>query len=147
MRLTMFTDFGLRALMRLAGDPERTFTTQALATELGISRHHLNKVVLALAQGGFIATRRGGGGGFKLARPAGEFGLGEIVRRLEAPQAIAECFRSEGSACTLLPGCRLRQRLAQATAAFLAELDQETLADCAYPAPLPRRKAAVRPRH
>lgn len=142
MRLTMFTDFGLRALMRLAGEPDRTFTTEALAQELGISRHHLNKVVQALADGGFVTTRRGGGGGFRLARQAGEIGLGDVVRRLEAPHAIVECFRTEGSACTLLPGCGLRHRLARATDAFLAELDRSTLADCAFPRPVPPAKGS-----
>ena len=31
MRLTAFTDFGLRALMRLAGEPDRSFTTDEIA--------------------------------------------------------------------------------------------------------------------
>lgn len=130
MRLTMFTDFGLRALMSLAAEPERTFTTEALAKDLAISRNHLNKVVQALAGAGLVATRRGGGGGLRLARPATEIGLGEVVRRLEAPQALVECFRVEGSACTFLPRCRLRHRLAKARDAFIADLDRSTLADC-----------------
>ncbi|MFO1172580.1 MAG: Rrf2 family transcriptional regulator [Hyphomicrobiaceae bacterium] len=133
MRLTMFTDFGLRALMRLAAEPDRTFTTEALAKELAISRHHLNKVVQALAEAGFVSTRRGGGGGLKLARPAAGIGLGEVVRRLEAPQALVECFRDESSPCTFLPRCRLRARLAKARDAFMADLDRSTLADCIEP--------------
>lgn len=133
MRLTMFTDFGLRALMRLAAEPDRTFTTEALAKDLAISRHHLNKVVQALAESGFVSTRRGGGGGLKLARPATEIGLGEVVRRLEALQALVECFRDERSSCTFLPRCRLRNRLAKARDAFLADLDGSTLADCIEP--------------
>ena len=83
MHLTSFTDFGLRALMRLAGEPARAFTTEAMARELGISRHHLTKVVRNLATAGFVATRRGAGGGFHLARPAELITLGEIVRALE----------------------------------------------------------------
>ena len=133
MRLTMFTDFGLRALMRLAGEPERHFTTQELADELAISRHHLNKVVQALAEAGFVSTKRGSGGGLKLARAATLIGLGEVVRRLEAPQALVECFRDEGSPCTFLPRCRLRHRLAKARDAFMADLDRSTLADCVGP--------------
>ena len=52
MRLTAFTDFGLRALMRLAGEPDRSFSTDDIATEFGISRNHLTKVVRDLAEGG-----------------------------------------------------------------------------------------------
>ncbi|MCW5771061.1 MAG: Rrf2 family transcriptional regulator [Rhodospirillaceae bacterium] len=134
MRLTAFTDYGLRALMRLAGAPGRSFSTDEIAREFAISRHHLTKVVRDLAAAGFVATRRGAGGGLRLARPAEGITLGEVVRALEARQAIVECFRADGGACTLTPRCRLKSRLAQAQAAFLAALDATTLADCAYPA-------------
>ena len=49
MRLTAFIDFGLRALMRLAGEPDRSFSTGEIAAEFRISRHHLIKVVGELA--------------------------------------------------------------------------------------------------
>lgn len=61
MRLTAFTDYGLRALMRIASDPSRGFSTAELADEFGLSRHHLAKIVQRLAQGGILSTRRGGG--------------------------------------------------------------------------------------
>ncbi|WP_225714389.1 RrF2 family transcriptional regulator [Bradyrhizobium semiaridum] len=80
MRLTSFTDFALRALMRLAGEPGRSFATGEIAAEFGISRNHLAKVVRDLAEAGFIATQRGAGGGFVLARPPETVTLGEVVR-------------------------------------------------------------------
>lgn len=134
MRLRSSTDFGLRALMRLAGQPGQAFSTGEMADELGISRNHLTKVVQSLAKGGLVETRRGTGGGFTLARAAEKITLGEVVRLLEAGQAMVECFRSDGGACTLAPACRLKSRLATAREAFLNELDQTTLAECAYPA-------------
>lgn len=134
MRLTSFTDFGLRVLMRLASEPERTFTTEQVAQEFSISRNHLTKVVRDLATGDFITTWRGAGGGFRLARPADSISLGDVVRALEGRHALVECFQSDGGACLLLPQCRLRARLAAAHEAFLRELDRSTLADCVYPA-------------
>jgi Rrf2 family transcriptional regulator, nitric oxide-sensitive transcriptional repressor len=133
MRLTSFTDFGLRALMRLAGDPARAFTTDEIAREFGISRNHLAKVIRELAAAGVVATQRGTGGGFRLARPAEEVTLGEIVRLLEARSALVECFRRDGGACVLTPGCRLKGRLDAAREAFLRELDGTTLAECPWP--------------
>src|SRR4051812_43692030 len=88
MRLTYFTDFALRALMRLAGEPTRSFATGEIAAEFGISRNHLAKVVRDLADGGFITTQRGVGGGFTLARPPQAITLGEVVRALEGRQAL-----------------------------------------------------------
>jgi Rrf2 family nitric oxide-sensitive transcriptional repressor len=140
MRLTTFTDFGLRALMRLAGEPERSFSTGEIAAEFGISRHHLIKVVGDLAEAGLVVTQRGGGGGFRLARPAQTISLGDIVRVLEAKPALVECFREDGGNCVLTPSCRLKGKLALAREAFLRELDGTTLAECAYPAPSKGRR-------
>lgn len=133
MRLTTFTDFGLRALMRLAGDPERLFTSEEIATEFAISRNHLVKVIQDLANAGFVETRRGSGGGFRLAVPAKNIRIGEVVRTLESRQALVECFRADGGACVLTPRCRLKGLLAKAREAFYRELDMTTLAECAYP--------------
>ena len=140
MRLTSFTDFALRALMRLAGEPTRTFATNEIAAEFGISRNHLAKVVRDLGDNGFISTQRGAGGGFSLARPAQSITLGEVVRALEGASALVECFREDGGGCALTPRCRLKARLAAAREAFMRELDMTTLADCAYPAQ-PRQTA------
>lgn len=142
MRLTAFTDFGLRVLMRLAGEPGRAFTTAEIADEFAISRNHLTKVVRELASAGYIETWRGAAGGFRLARPAREITLGEVVRDLERDQPLVECFRLDGGSCVLTPRCRLKRRLAAARDAFLAELERTTLADCAWPG-APRRSAAA----
>jgi len=131
MRLTAFTDYGLRALMRLAGEPDRMFTTEEIANEFAISRNHLIKVVRELAEAGFVATQRGSRGGFRLARPAEAISIGEVVRRLEARHAIVECFRTDGGNCVLTPRCRLKGRLKHASEAFLKDLDRTSLADCA----------------
>ncbi len=136
MRLTSFTDYGLRALMRLAGEPDRLFTTEEIAREFRISRNHLTKVVRELAVAGVVATQKGAGGGFRLARRADEIKLGEVVRRLESDQAPVECFRADGGGCVLTPGCRFRARLGAAREAFLRELDRSTLADCAWHPPV-----------
>lgn len=129
MRLTSFTDFGLRALMRMASVPDRAFSTAELADEFALSRHHLTKIIAALAQAGIVATRRGSGGGAMLARPAREIRLGEVVRLLEAGQALVECFGASGGDCSITASCRLKARLRSAEVAFLADLDRATLAD------------------
>ena len=136
MRLTSFTDFGLRTLMRLAADPDRAFTTEEIAQTYAISRHHLTKVVRELADGGFISTHRGSNGGLRLARPATEITLGSVVRRMEATQPLVECFRKDGGNCVMTADCRLKRKLAQAREVFLAELDRTSLQECAW-SPVP----------
>lgn len=131
MRLTSFTDYGLRMLMRMAGAPDEGFSTAELAEEFGLSRHHLTKIIQKLAKAGYVTTRRGSGGGATLARPAAEIRLGEIIRLLEEGQPLVECFASSGGDCTIDGRCRLKARLRAAEAAFLADLDRSTLADIA----------------
>lgn len=132
MRLTSFTDYGLRVLMRMAGEPERPFTTAELADEFRVSRNHLAKVTSALAGVGYLETRRGAGGGAMLAQPASDIWLGDVVARLEGDQALVECFAARRNACTLTPRCRLMARPAHAEAAFIDDLNRGTLADCVY---------------
>lgn len=138
MRLTSFTDFGLRMLMRMASVPERAFSTSELAQEFGLSRNHLAKIMQRLAQAGFVETRRGGGGGAILARPPEEIRLGAVIRLLEEGQPLVECFGADGGDCTIEGRCRLKARLRSAEAAFLSDLDRSSLADIALDAMLAR---------
>ncbi|PVA06044.1 RrF2 family transcriptional regulator [Thalassorhabdomicrobium marinisediminis] len=131
MRLTSFTDYGLRMLMRMASAPGRGFSTAEFSTEFDVSRHHLAKIIQKLASHGIVATRRGAGGGATLAQPAEAVSVGQVVRVLEDRQALVECFAPGGGGCTLDGRCKLKSRLRAAEAAFLAELDRTTLADIA----------------
>ncbi|MFV0246018.1 MAG: RrF2 family transcriptional regulator [Qingshengfaniella sp.] len=134
MRLTSFTDYGLRMLMRLASDPGRAFSTAELAREFGLSRHHLTKIMQRLAQGGIVQTRRGGGGGAMLRHDAAAIRLGDVVRLLEQGQPLVECLGPEGGACSISGGCRLKAKLIIARERFLDDLNQSTLDDIALPA-------------
>jgi Rrf2 family transcriptional regulator, nitric oxide-sensitive transcriptional repressor len=140
MRLTSFTDYGLRMLMRMASAPDRAFSTAELAEEFELSRNHLTKIMQRLARGGFVETRRGGGGGAKLASDPTAIRLGQVVRLLEAGQSLVECFGKGESTCTIEGCCRLKSRLRSAERAFLIDLDRSTLADIAL-APTERSAA------
>jgi Rrf2 family transcriptional regulator, nitric oxide-sensitive transcriptional repressor len=130
MRLLTSTDFALRVLMRLSATPDKHVSTDELARELIVSRHHLHKIVQYLTEAGLVRTIRGAHGGVMLARPANEIKVGEVIRSHENDQALVECFRADGGACTLLPRCRLRGMLDAAKNAFYRHLDRYTLAEC-----------------
>lgn len=129
MRLTVYTDYALRVLMYLAVRPEARPTIGSIAEAYGVSRNHLMKVVYELGLAGYVETVRGKHGGLRLARPAAEIVLGEIVRRTEPDFALVPCFDPVNAACAIAPSCQLRGALHQAQAAFLQVLDSYTLAD------------------
>ncbi len=130
MKLTSFSDFGLRALLVLGSSSSASWSSAELAAKLEVSRDHLVKVLQRLAAGGYVATTRGAGGGVALACAPDEIRLGEVLAWLEQGQVITECFRADQGHCVLTPHCALRSRLERARRAFYAELDSSSLADC-----------------
>lgn len=129
MRLTVYTDYSLRVLMYVALHPARLPTISEIASSYGISRNHVMKVVYELGVAGYIETVRGQNGGMRLARPAQEIVIGEIVRRTEPDLALVPCLEPAEGACVITPACKLRHALQEARNAFLAVLDGYTLAD------------------
>jgi Rrf2 family nitric oxide-sensitive transcriptional repressor len=130
MRLTLFSDYALRVLMFTHAAGERLVTIEEISETYGISRPHLMKVVNALTRSGYLTAVRGRSGGLRLAMPAEKIILGEVVRETEPDFALVECF-STGSQCVITKCCKLQGALDEALQAFLAVLDQKTLAGIA----------------
>jgi Rrf2 family nitric oxide-sensitive transcriptional repressor len=127
MQLTQYTDYSLRVLAYLA-EVRDGATIGEVSEYFGISRNHLVKAVHNLSSKGFLVGTRGKGGGIRLARPAEQIRLGDVVRATEPNFAIVECFNPERS-CVLSAQCGLQSPLQEALLAFLAVLDRHTLAD------------------
>lgn len=129
MRLTVYTDYGLRLLMYVALKKSGLTTIQEVADAYGISKNHLMKVAYDLGRLGFLETVRGRSGGLRLAQPPEKLGLGALVRRLEDDFTMVECFSAETNGCPITGPCRLRGVLREALNAYLKVLDKYTLAD------------------
>jgi Rrf2 family nitric oxide-sensitive transcriptional repressor len=138
MRLTTYTDYTLRVLIRLSVRSHHLTTIADIAESYGISENHLTKVVHQLGVAGYIETVRGRNGGIRLLKEPREINVGEIVRRTEPDFDLVPCFNTSG-ACVIEPACMLKDSLDQARGAFLAVLDRYTLADLVRP----RRKLAT----
>lgn len=130
MRLTSFTDFGLRALILLAQSDGELVSAAAIADYFGVSRHHMAKVLHRLSADGFVESLRGPNGGVRLARKPREIAIGDVVRRLEGEQPLVPCRSAEGASCRLIGNCALPSILDRAEDRFLKELDSYSLADC-----------------
>ncbi|MCZ4306709.1 Rrf2 family transcriptional regulator [Zoogloeaceae bacterium G21618-S1] len=128
MQITQYTDYALRVLIYLGACPERRVTIKEVAETFDISRSHVMKIVNQLVSLGFVEGTRGKGGGLRLNRAPAAIGVGEVVRLMEPGFDLVDCFRAE-SGCLLSSGCRLKGALHTALQAFLAALDEVTLAD------------------
>ena len=145
MHLTRFTDYGLRTLIYLALRPDDLASIAEIAGAYGISENHLIKVVHHLGQAGLIETIRGRNGGIRLARPAADIWLGDVLRASEPSLALVEC--QAGEACTVGGLCRLQGIMDEALEAMVAVLNRYSLADVTGPdsQALRRRLGILRP--
>lgn len=129
MRLTAFTDYSLRVLIYLANVPEGRATIAEIARAFDISEDHVMKVVHLLGQAGVLQNTRGRGGGVRLARPARDIVVGDVVRLTEHQAVLAECFDRKTNTCALAGGCTLQRALGKALDAFYGVLDTYSVAD------------------
>lgn len=129
MRLTLYTDYSLRVLIYLALKPDKLVTISELADFYRISRNHLVKVVHELGLSGYIHTTRGKHGGMRLAKPAEQIVVGDVVRRTEPDFDLLECLNPNTDQCVITNVCKLKSVLGEARDTFLEELDRYTLAD------------------
>lgn len=131
MRLTLHTDYALRALIYLAETGDKGATAGSMADAYRISKNHLVKVLQRLRDLGYIETLRGRGGGVRLAKAPDQITLGGVVRQTEDNLNLVECFDPATNTCPLISACGLKGRLAEALGAYLAVLDRYTIADVA----------------
>jgi Rrf2 family protein len=86
-------------------------TVTHIAERLGVSGHHLAKVMQRLVRARLVRSRRGPQGGFQLARPAAEISLLAVLEAIEGAWRPQGCLLprpvcSEG--CCLL-GARMQE--------------------------------------
>ena len=132
MRLTLHTDFALRVLIQVGLNDGKLTTIKEIAQTFDISKAHLMKVVNDLSQKGYLDTVRGRNGGIRLMREPRDINIGQVVRDTEAQLDVIGCLEHRGY-CPIQRVCVLRGVLSDATKAFLAVLDDHTLADLIKP--------------
>lgn len=87
MQISARADYGLRALVELAGAEQRSRTVTELAEAQALPARFLQNILLQLRRRGLLQSQRGVDGGYRLARPAGEITVAEVIRALEGPLA------------------------------------------------------------
>lgn len=128
MRLTRYSDIGLRVLIYLsrAGQDREPVTVAEVATQFDIPVNHLVKVVGALARAGWVQAMRGRKGGIRLGVDPSALRIGIVLRELEGDTELVDC---EGQRCKLSQDCLLRDALAAGMKSFYDTMDGYTLAD------------------
>ena len=77
--LSQTAEYALRAMTQLAVDAPNAGTTRDVAKRTQVPPAYLSKVLQHMRRAGLVTSRRGVGGGVKLARPPKRISLLEIV--------------------------------------------------------------------
>ena len=117
-------EYSIRALVALAAAEPATVNARVLADTEEIPAGYLYDVLADLRRVELVQARRGGRGGYSLARPAAQITLGTVVRLLDGPA---------GGDADGVARDRLQQLWEAANQAGLRLLDDVTLADIARP--------------
>ncbi|MBX2879700.1 MAG: Rrf2 family transcriptional regulator [Granulosicoccus sp.] len=131
MKLTSYTNYALRSLQLAALNAPNLVRIDDVVQIHGLAKPHVRKIVHELGQAELLITHRGRSGGFQLARPANTIVVGDVVRLSEGPMDVVECFNPKTNTCPLIGVCKLSRAIQQATDAFMAVLDDLTIADIA----------------
>lgn len=128
MRLTRQTNYAIRILMYCAANDKKLSRIPAIAEAYSLSDLFLFKILQPLVQAGFVETVRGRNGGVRLAKPATDISLFEVVRITEENFTMAECFE-DGADCPLVNECSLNEALRKALGAFFEVLAGYSIQD------------------
>lgn len=130
MRLTRRGEYALRAMLELAEGARRAegalVRSQDIAEHQEIPPKFLPQIVNELSRAGFIATVRGASGGVRLARPASEITVAEVIETVEGPLALNECLLDQ-QPCRRKEGCALAPMWEKAQQALMGVLANTTL--------------------
>lgn len=101
MKITTKGRYGLRAIVDLAVFSENgPVSIHSIAERQGVSDGYLEQLISRLRREGLVASVRGATGGYRLARPAAEISVGDILRALEGSLYPVECPGiGEGESC------------------------------------------------
>jgi len=136
MRLTSLADYAVVMMAAAARHPAGTkLSATLLAAETGIPLPTAQKLTGRLAAAGLLETARGTGGGFRLARQAGEISLADIVEAMEGPIQMTSCVDTERHDCALEGACQVRPHMGAVNVALRGALQGVSLSSLAEAKP------------
>ncbi|MCB1598880.1 MAG: SUF system Fe-S cluster assembly regulator [Xanthomonadales bacterium] len=131
-RLSKLADYATVLMACLADEEVRLLSAQALAERTRLESPTVSKLLKQLAQVGLVQSTRGAAGGYRLARPANEISIADIIAAIEGPLGMTECSIHHGM-CGRENFCTVSSNLRKISAAVESALREVTLVDMAAP--------------
>ncbi|MCL1908895.1 MAG: Rrf2 family transcriptional regulator [Holophagaceae bacterium] len=137
------TDYAVRTVLHLACNPEGAVVSIGeIGKERSLPVAFVRQFVKKLVDGGILSTTRGKGGGVRLAKPASDISLLDVVQSTGGVQ-LNHCIGDPG-ACAQATDCLVRNVWAKATVALENYLSSVYFCDLACEMNLHSKKANSR---
>ncbi len=128
MRITAKVDYAVRAMIELAATPDGPVKGEVVAAHQAIPARFLENIFGELRRAGLVASQRGAEGGYRLARPAAEVTVADVIRAVEGP--LADVHGTPPETVSYPPPAAALRRVWVATrAALRSVLEEVTVAD------------------
>ena len=112
MKISAQEEYGLRCLLQLARAESEgeSLTLSQIARREGVSSANAGKLMWILNKAGLVQSQRGTKGGYRLARPAAEIRLNEVIRVLDDDRLQTHCNTYTGvlDTCVHTDDCGIR---------------------------------------
>lgn len=134
VRLTRAAEYGFRAMRYLCNQPSDEWaSTQEIATAEEVPPQFLAKVIQHLVQAQLLESSYGKNGGHRLARPANEISVGDILTAIEGPIVLNRCLHNPRH-CGFSSTCMMHPIWAELQDTMNEILARHTLKELAQPA-------------
>lgn len=128
MKLSKRTEYGLRAIVALARlNPDTFVQSKDLSKQEQLPNKFLEAILLTLRRGGFLDSKVGAGGGYRLTRHPKDISVGEIIRRLEGRLSVKDSSPHNESSPGPVAVRLINDKLTQATDEVLDNITLEQL--------------------
>ena len=104
------TDYAIRAICFIAEAKGRMVSVTELVRELKIPRPFLRSILQILNRKGILKSFKGPEGGFRLARPAEEILVADLIRIFHGPIKLGQCLFKE-QLCQNARDCSLKRKI------------------------------------
>jgi len=132
LKLTKKADYGLIALRHLAVSARGTASAKEIADAYSIPLPLLAKVLQKLTKSNLTLSVAGTNGGYRLARNPRTISALEVIRTIDGPIILTNCFTEHGE-CDQSDRCTVRAPLRHVHEAILGLLERMTVQDLASP--------------
>jgi Rrf2 family protein len=133
MKLSVRGEYALRALLVLGLNyDDQVVRIQTISEQQNLPKRFLEQILNDLKSAGFVESRRGVAGGYRLARPPAEITLAPVIRHVEGALAPISCVSErfyEKCSCPDEARCAIRNVMKEVREAVVRIMDQLTVAD------------------